>query len=356
MVAPATRRSMAWSSCCSTDPATSRMRRSISTCSVPDANGYFTLGNLGVPGVDLIVDPNVLQNGADAVALFAGSASDFPPDTPVTTANLLDAIIYDTDDADDPGLAVLLNPGQPQVNENGGGSGVTQSSQRCPDGAGGARNTSTYLQGTPTPDAVNTCPPPPQPSNSTIVVSQLYGGGGNTGATYHNDFVELYNRGTSAVDLTGWSLQYRVGDGQCVGRQQAASRRNDRTRRVLPDRAGVRRGHRRSPAASEHQRPDQHERHERKDRPREQLRWAHRQLSDRRSTRDGLRRLRKRRLPRGDGDRPRAGQHDVDIPCRQWKRRHQQQRQRFRHRHASAQANRSDRRARAARAEYRIHA
>ena len=33
-------------------------------------------------------------------------------------------------------------------------------------------------------------------------------GGGNAGATYTNDFVELFNRGGSAVDLTGWTVQY----------------------------------------------------------------------------------------------------------------------------------------------------
>ncbi|MCX6036660.1 MAG: lamin tail domain-containing protein [Chloroflexi bacterium] len=41
-----------------------------------------------------------------------------------------------------------------------------------------------------------------------IVISQVYGGGGNTGAQYQNDFVELYNRGTIAIDVTGWSIQY----------------------------------------------------------------------------------------------------------------------------------------------------
>jgi predicted extracellular nuclease len=41
-----------------------------------------------------------------------------------------------------------------------------------------------------------------------VVVSQVYGGGGNSGATYRNDFVELFNRGNAPVDLTGWSVQY----------------------------------------------------------------------------------------------------------------------------------------------------
>lgn len=41
-----------------------------------------------------------------------------------------------------------------------------------------------------------------------IVISQVYGGGGNSGATFKNDFIELFNRGTSSVSVTGWSVQY----------------------------------------------------------------------------------------------------------------------------------------------------
>jgi hypothetical protein len=45
-------------------------------------------------------------------------------------------------------------------------------------------------------------------ASSDLVVSQVYSGGGNTGASYTNDFVELFNPGTSAIDLTGWTIQY----------------------------------------------------------------------------------------------------------------------------------------------------
>ena len=45
-------------------------------------------------------------------------------------------------------------------------------------------------------------------ATSSVVVSQVYAGGGNAGATYQNDFVELFNRGSAAVDLTGWTVQY----------------------------------------------------------------------------------------------------------------------------------------------------
>ena len=44
--------------------------------------------------------------------------------------------------------------------------------------------------------------------SSSVVISQVYGGGGNSGATYKNDFIELYNRGASPVNVTGWSVQY----------------------------------------------------------------------------------------------------------------------------------------------------
>ena len=46
-----------------------------------------------------------------------------------------------------------------------------------------------------------------------ITISQVYGGGGNTGATYTNDYVELYNPTSSTVTITGWSLQYASATG-----------------------------------------------------------------------------------------------------------------------------------------------
>jgi len=50
--------------------------------------------------------------------------------------------------------------------------------------------------------------PAAQSASSDIVVSQVFAGGGNSGAAYANDFVELFNRGSSAVDLSTWTIQY----------------------------------------------------------------------------------------------------------------------------------------------------
>ncbi len=46
-----------------------------------------------------------------------------------------------------------------------------------------------------------------------IVISQVYGGGGNIGATLKNDFIELFNAGTAAQNLNGWSVQYASSTG-----------------------------------------------------------------------------------------------------------------------------------------------
>ena len=119
---------------------------------------HYVVGNPGVPNVAQTFDPGtvgLLQNGPDAVALFNAPASAFPNGTPITTTNLLDAVVYDTADADDAGLLALLNAGQPQIDENGSGTGITSSIGRFLDASGGARNTDTYAVMPPTPGLIN---------------------------------------------------------------------------------------------------------------------------------------------------------------------------------------------------------
>lgn len=141
------------------------------------SSGYFVLcvDAANTPNCDVDADgsDNLIQNGADAVALLVGEAVDFPEDTPVTTANLIDALVYDTSDSDDAGLLVLHNSGQPQVNENGMGNKDGQSNQRCPNGSGGARNTSTYEQFAPTAGAENVCVAPA----AMLKIHEVQGGG-----------------------------------------------------------------------------------------------------------------------------------------------------------------------------------
>jgi len=129
-----------------------------------DGSGYFVLcGNAATTvncDLDVSPDTNLVQNGADAVALLTGDAVDYPTDTVVGTDDLIDAIVYDTNDGDDAGLLYLLSAGQPQINEGGSGNQTGHSNQRCPNGSGGARNTGTYAQFVPTPGEENLCEVP----------------------------------------------------------------------------------------------------------------------------------------------------------------------------------------------------
>ncbi len=54
---------------------------------------------------------------------------------------------------------------------------------------------------------------PMEQAGTNIVISQVYGAGGNSGATYQNDFVELFNPTTSSISVNGWSIQYASATG-----------------------------------------------------------------------------------------------------------------------------------------------
>jgi hypothetical protein len=84
-----------------------------------NANGYFVIGSAAVAGAGdttLLGAGNVLQNGADGVALVAGDATSFPNGTVIAGASfasgaLLDAIVYATNntaDGIDTGLLTAL--------------------------------------------------------------------------------------------------------------------------------------------------------------------------------------------------------------------------------------------------------
>lgn len=119
-----------------------------------DANGFFVAGNAGVPEATLILADNLIRNGADAIALYTGALADFPVGADVTTDNLIDALVYATNDPPAPGLMPLLLDGEPMVNESANGNPSNESMSRVPDG-GAQRVTSTYAIQAPTPGTFN---------------------------------------------------------------------------------------------------------------------------------------------------------------------------------------------------------
>ncbi|MFM7902453.1 MAG: lamin tail domain-containing protein, partial [Bacteroidota bacterium] len=48
----------------------------------------------------------------------------------------------------------------------------------------------------------------PTQSFGQVVISQVYPGGGGTTGTYQKDYVEIYNRGCSSVNIGGWAIEY----------------------------------------------------------------------------------------------------------------------------------------------------
>lgn len=112
-----------------------------------DANGIILIGNsLVSPAPDKIFPDNIIQNGADGVGLYLGNPSDFPDDTLATTTNLINALMYDTKDADATALMALLGVST-QYDEGQNNLQTTQSIQRKNDG--------TYETKNPTPGANN---------------------------------------------------------------------------------------------------------------------------------------------------------------------------------------------------------
>lgn len=95
-----------------------------------DANGLY-----------VIFPSGSIQNGADAAAIYQDLATNFPSDTGTTTTNLIDAIVYGTNDADDTGLLTGLGE-TIQYNET-----TTESLNRADDGS--------YYTAAPSAGAVN---------------------------------------------------------------------------------------------------------------------------------------------------------------------------------------------------------
>jgi hypothetical protein len=112
---------------------------------VTDSNGLLLIGSTTVvPFPQYIIPVSVIQNGEDAVAIYQASIDDFPGQTLATQDNLVDALVYGTNDPVATGLLELLGVDE-QINE--GPNNNTNSIQRFVDGEGNV----TYQATTPTP-------------------------------------------------------------------------------------------------------------------------------------------------------------------------------------------------------------
>lgn len=122
---------------------------------VTDVNGLLLIGSNSVsPVPQFLISENVIQNGADAVAIYQANDFDFPEETVATIDNLVDVLLYDTTDADDEDMIAIFSQDPrfvdiEQINEGSGNN--TNSIQRFVD----IDDNVTYMATTPTPRQLN---------------------------------------------------------------------------------------------------------------------------------------------------------------------------------------------------------
>ena len=168
-----------------------------------DADGYFVIGDSGVPEVDFVPTTfdlpgatnfgSDLQNGEDGVAIYFGDVADFPVGAKAGHENLVDAVVYETGTDDDTELALQLGV-VAVFDEDENGQANTQSLGRVPDGSG------QFRAGEPTPGTRNTSleiepPSSKQPAVFTIAGLESSANEGDSGT------VELTFRVSRSGDL-----------------------------------------------------------------------------------------------------------------------------------------------------------
>lgn len=154
---------------------------------VADVNGIVLIGsNNVVPVPDFILFDNTIQNGADAVAIYQGDEQDFPEGTLATTANLVDALVYDTNDSDDTNLLNLLGE-TAQINEGGNGASSSNSIQ--------LNSTGGYDVTTPTPGQLN--------DGSGVVFNFI---GASTSQIAYNEGEEIIINFTTTTAVTNTTI------------------------------------------------------------------------------------------------------------------------------------------------------
>ncbi len=141
-----------------TPPVFDGSYRAVDLAGVVEPGSFLVVGVSQTPLVDILIpggEANLVQNGTDAVALYRGSTLDWIAQAPPTTAQLVDALVYHTDDEDDLVLRQSLGVTERYDEWNGQGSvGVVFSIARDPDGG-------TFHTGaTPTPGRSNDADPP----------------------------------------------------------------------------------------------------------------------------------------------------------------------------------------------------
>ncbi|XP_006015640.1 uncharacterized protein LOC102373025 [Alligator sinensis] len=169
--------------------------------------GYFLVGSEGVtPKPVIILPPNTIQNGADAIALYYSTTLSYRGSMVVTEEGLVDAVVYTSrasDRADK--LLRILAPGQNILYEDDSHSSQDESLSRCNDLT--PRLHSSFQVTIITPFRENNC------TNSSVLPSSippiLINELSLTNSTIPYQFIEL--KGKPGASLGGYSLVFFSG-------------------------------------------------------------------------------------------------------------------------------------------------
>ncbi|XP_061562515.1 uncharacterized protein si:ch211-183d21.1 [Phycodurus eques] len=148
-----------------------------------DDRGFFLVGSVDMlPKPAILLPPNTVQNGPDAVTLYHTSAARYTEKMNVTAMGLVDAVVYMTRRTGGAEfLAETLTPGEPAFVEDESTLEGDESIERCllSEAHWGFRVSS------PSPAQRNNCTPPAAPPSLPVITELKLGGGQVDG------FVEL---------------------------------------------------------------------------------------------------------------------------------------------------------------------
>ncbi|XP_035518578.1 uncharacterized protein si:ch211-183d21.1 [Morone saxatilis] len=148
-----------------------------------DDRGFFLVGSVDMlPKPAILLPPNTVQNGPDAIVLYHTSAARYSEKMNVSALGLVDAVVYMTRRTGGAEfLAETLTPGEPAFVEDETALEGDESIERCllsEDRWG-------FQVSSPSPGQRNNCTPPAAPATIPVITELKLGGGQVDG------FVEL---------------------------------------------------------------------------------------------------------------------------------------------------------------------
>lgn len=140
-----------------------------------DDRGFFLVGSVDMmPKPAILLPPNTVQNGPDAIVLYRTSAARYNEKMNVTAVGLVDAVVYMTRRTGGAEfLAEMLTPGEPAFVEDEMALEGDESIERCllsEDRWG-------FQVSSPSPGQRNNCTPPTAPLTIPLITELKLGGG-----------------------------------------------------------------------------------------------------------------------------------------------------------------------------------